>query len=206
MIGVFVYSILCVLMATAHAIRVEGNVATNGILADVRQLNPTTTVSLSGMHSTLILANGSFVFEQVPPGSYLLEVNSIDFIFSKLRVDVKEDGQVNGAYAGNGIGWDNTGYSVPYPFTFRARAHAEYFTEKQAFNMLAMFKNPMFLMIGFSAIMMFVMPKMMKNLDPEMMKELQDSQASTQNMMKEVPSLSQMFSQAQQQAKQRSQR
>ena len=59
-----------------------------------------------------------------------------------------------------------------------------------------MFKNPMMLMMGFSAIMMFFMPKMMKslqNMDPEAANDISKSQADAQKMLSDMPSLSQMF-------------
>lgn len=92
---------------------------------------------------------------------------------------------------------------------------------------MGMFKNPMFLMLGFSGIMMLVMPKMLKNLgkqlfcngkrclanrhvllyfdakDPEAMQDVTQTQADAQNMINDMPtSLSQMFAKAQQQAQQ----
>lgn len=51
-------------------------------------------------------------------------------------------------------------------------------------------------MMGFSAIMMFFMPKMMKslqNMDPEAANEISKSQADAQKMLSDMPSLSQMF-------------
>lgn len=81
-------------------------------------------------------------------------------------------------------------------------------------------------MLGFSGIMMLVMPKMLKNLgkwlccsgkrcianqhvvyfewkDPEAMQDVTQTQADAQNMINDMPtSLSQMFAKAQQQAQQ----
>ncbi|KAI8072552.1 hypothetical protein BC940DRAFT_330691 [Gongronella butleri] len=198
MLKVLVGCVLSLFLLAVDAVAVQGTVETNSLLTDLRQVRSSTTVSLSGMYSTLVRADGSFTFEHVEPGSYLLQVDSIDFIFPKLRVDITQDGQITGAYTGLGQGWDKTGYGVPYPFALRAKAHADYFLAKQSFNMLAMFKNPMFLMIGFSGIMMFVMPRMLKNMDPDVLKEITDSQEGAAQM----PSLSQMFSQAQSQAQQ----
>ncbi|KAG0194518.1 hypothetical protein DFQ28_009725 [Apophysomyces sp. BC1034] len=78
--------------------------------------------------------------------------------------------------------------------------------ERQGFNVMGMFKNPMFLMLGFSAVMMFVLPKMMANIDPEAMNEITQSQTDAQKMLYDMPSLSQMFGQtSQQQQKQQQQ-
>ncbi|CAO3593209.1 unnamed protein product [Absidia cylindrospora] len=194
------------LFATVAAVSVEGSLVTNGILTDLRRLRPSTKVTLSGIYNAFVQSDGTFSFDDVPAGSYLLEVNNIDYIFPKLRVDVKEN-TVDGAYTVLGVGWDKTGYAIPHPFVLRAKAEADYFVERQGFNVMGMFKNPMFLMLGFSGIMMLVMPKMLKNLDPEAMQDVAQSQSDAQNIMNDMPtSLSQMFAKAQQQAQQHTQR
>jgi hypothetical protein len=81
-----------------------------------------------------------------------------------LRVDINEQGQVQAAFTGLGIDWNTTGYSVEYPLNIPAKQEADYFMVRQGFNLMGMFKNPMFLMMGFSAIMMLFMPKMMKQM------------------------------------------
>lgn len=63
----------------------------------------------------------------VRPGSYLLEVQSIDHVYPKIRVDINEENQVQAAYTGLGIDWNQRGYSVVYPLEIQAKAEAEYF-------------------------------------------------------------------------------
>ncbi|KAL0076139.1 hypothetical protein J3Q64DRAFT_1850642 [Phycomyces blakesleeanus] len=180
--------------AIAQAAKVNGVISTNGILPDVSLLSPSTRVTLNGAaYTTLIKKNGEFEFLDIVPGSYLLEIRSIDYIFPKLRVDVTEDGDVVGAYTGSGHNWASTGLHIDHPFELRAKLEAEYFVKKQGFNLLGMFKNPMFLMLGFSGIAMFILPMMMKNLDPEAMKEINASQSEAQKMLTEMPSISKMF-------------
>ncbi|KAI8099069.1 uncharacterized protein BX664DRAFT_320315 [Halteromyces radiatus] len=199
---IFILSLIISCLLVTDAVKVQGKLETNGVLTDLRRLRPSTKVTLSGIHSTFIQSDGSFVFDDVTPGSYLLEVNNIDFIFPKLRVDIKEN-EVAGSYTGLGAGWDKTGYALPHPFVLRAKAEADYFVERQGFNVIGMFKNPMFLMLGFSGLMMLVMPKMLQNLDPEAMKDITQTQTDAQNIMNDMPtSLSQMFAKAQQQAQQ----
>lgn len=134
----------------------------------------------------------------------------------QVRVDIQaDDAKVRGAYTQYGSLWDSRGFSLDYPFELRAKATANYFTTPQKFNLLGMFKNPMFLMIGFSAVMMLVLPKMMANMgnarydrvfricisklnryvDPEMMKEMNQAQTG-------MPSLTQILSNPQAAAQQ----
>ncbi|KAI9317923.1 hypothetical protein BX666DRAFT_1856607, partial [Dichotomocladium elegans] len=118
-----------------------------------------------GRYSTLVKANGQFEFADIKAGSYLLEVQSLDYVFPKLRLDVDaEKGIVRAAYNIYGQSWDATGYSVGQPLELRAKDVANYFSKRQGFNLLGMFKNPMFLMIGFSGVMLLLMPKLMANM------------------------------------------
>ncbi|KAI7905559.1 uncharacterized protein BX663DRAFT_468177 [Cokeromyces recurvatus] len=186
------------LITIATALEIQGKIIPNVIINDVSKIDSSTTrISLNGMqYTTHIKANGEFKFSNVEPGSYLLEVQSIQYIFPKMRVDIDEDNQVHAAYSGLAIDWNQKGYSVNYPLEVQAKAESEYFMQRQGFNLMGMFKNPMFLMLGFSAIMLFFMPKMMntlQNMDPEASEEFSKSQAEAQKILADMPSLSQMF-------------
>ncbi|KAI8146851.1 hypothetical protein BJV82DRAFT_596643 [Fennellomyces sp. T-0311] len=197
------FFIAACLLANAEAATVTGSIGVNGILPDVRRLRPTTRVALNGgAYSALVKANGQFEITGVDTGSYLLEVQAIDYVFPKVRLDVdKEQGITRATYTGYGASWETRGHTVEQPLELKAKAPAIYFTERTGFNVLGMFKNPMFLMIGFSALMMFVMPKIMANMDPEALKEMSQSQADAQKMLADMPSLSGIFSNAQNQGK-----
>ncbi|KAI9490584.1 hypothetical protein BDB00DRAFT_538448 [Zychaea mexicana] len=195
--GVFILIAAC-LVALAESATVTGSIGINAILPDIKKLRPTTRVALNGgAYSALVTANGQFEIPDVDTGSYVLEVQAIDYVFPKLRLDVvKDQGITRAAYTGYGTSFESRGYSVEQPLELRAKAPATYFVERKGFNVLAMFKNPMFLMIGFSALMMFVLPKIMANMDPEALKEMSQSQADAQKMVSDMPSLSDMFSNA----------
>jgi len=51
--------------------------------------------------------------------------------------------------------------SLPYPLSLRSLGKEDYFTIPTGLNLLGMLKNPMVLMMMFSGIMMFAMPKVM---------------------------------------------
>ncbi|ORY99886.1 hypothetical protein BCR43DRAFT_125960 [Syncephalastrum racemosum] len=191
-------------VSLAQATSVIGKLIPNGIL-DITKLDPSTRAILNGgVYSAPVRLDGSFELRDIAPGSYLLEIESINYIFPKLRVDVKDE-TVKAAYTALGVNWDSTGYSVSHPFELGAKAPSIYFAERQGFNVLGMFKNPMFLMIGFSGLMMLVLPKMMANMDPEALKEMSQSQADAQKMMSDMPSLAKMLGNAQQPQQQQQQ-
>ncbi|GAN07726.1 secreted salivary protein [Mucor ambiguus] len=194
----FGFYITSLFVAIASALNIQGKIIPNAVLEDVSKIDSSTTrIVLNGAQYTAhIQSNGEFNIPHVQPGSYLLEVQSIEHVYPKIRVDISEENQVQAAYTGLGIDWNQRGYSVVYPLEIQAKAEAEYFMQRQGFNIMGMFKNPMMLMMGFSAIMMFFMPKMMKslqNMDPEAANEISKSQADAQKMLSDMPSLSQMF-------------
>lgn len=57
----------------------------------------------------------------------MLEVQSIEHVFPKIRVDINEENQIQATYTGLGIDWNQRGYSVVYPLEIQAKAEAEYF-------------------------------------------------------------------------------
>ncbi|CDS05025.1 hypothetical protein LRAMOSA07554 [Lichtheimia ramosa] len=183
------------LTTLCQAALVSGSIATNAILTDLNQLRPSTRVLLDGgKYTSHITTNGRFEFSNIEPGSYLLEVQSVDYIFPKLRLEVDHDkGLTRAAYSIYGQSWDKTGYTVEQPLELRAKAVANYFMQRQGFNVFGLFKNPMFLMLGVSGLMLLVMPKMMQNLDPEALKEISQTQADAQKMMSDMPSLAKML-------------
>ncbi|KAI8333493.1 hypothetical protein EDC96DRAFT_470063 [Choanephora cucurbitarum] len=190
--------ITSLLLAITNALKLQGRIVPNAIIEDIAKIDSSTTrVVLNGAQYTAhIDAKGEFSFPNVRPGSYLLEVQSIQHVYPKLRVDIGEDDEVRASYTGIGIDWNQRGYSVPHPFDLQAKAESEYFMQRQGFNLMGMFKNPMFLMLGFSAIMMFFMPKLMaavQDMDPEAANEISQSQADAQKLLSDMPNLSRMF-------------
>ena len=64
--------------------------------------------------------------------------------------------------------------TLRYPIVLTPRQKAEYFVERQAFNLLGMLKNPMILMMVAMGGLVLGMPYIIKNLDPEVVKEMND--------------------------------
>ena len=52
-------------------------------------------------------------------------------------------------------------------------AKLTFFEKREGFNWSGMLMNPMVLMMGFTLLIMVVFPKMMENMDPEQLKEMQ---------------------------------
>ena len=73
--------------------------------------------------------------------------------------------------------------TTPHPIELTAHASYQYYEPRQGFNIFGIFKNPMLLMMLVMGGMMFMMPKMMENLDPE-----QQEQMKRQLEMQQDPS------------------
>ena len=126
-----------------------------------------TRVSLNaGEQHTYSRLDGTFAFYNVPPGVHLVDVYSHEFMFSQVKIQLLEgfmDAPKCIEYAYPGANKQ----SVAHPLILTAYATYEYFENRPGFSILALLKNPMLLMMIFSVGLMYVMPKMMENLDPE---------------------------------------
>ncbi|CAG8531258.1 4194_t:CDS:2 [Cetraspora pellucida] len=169
-------SLLIIQTTSSDFFKIEGRFALNNVLKDISQLEPTAKVVLDGgKYSAFIRKDGKFVIDNVPPGSYLFEVLSRKYIYPRLRVDVDSKG-VRPSVTIIGSEWNNRGPSLQYPLELYARAPADYFIPREGFNITSMLFNPYIIMMGFSVILLLVMPKMMANLDQTALQELQQNQ------------------------------
>ncbi|KAF9160391.1 ER membrane protein complex subunit 7 [Actinomortierella ambigua] len=134
----------------------------------------------------MINKDGKFFFD-VPDGAYLLEVRSPQYIYPSVRVVVSDKGSTANLVA-YGSDWSNTENRLPTPLILSPRVEAGYFVPREGFKISHLFANPMMLMMGFSVLMLFVMPKMMANMDPQAMEEMQDFQAQAPSF--EMPDIS----------------
>merc|ERR1712032_1502707 len=62
-------------------------------------------------------------------------------------------------------------------------ANLNFFEKREGFKISAILMNPMALMMGVTLIIMLVMPKMMANMDPEQLKEMQQMQGGLADML-----------------------
>ncbi|KAB2579725.1 uncharacterized protein LTHEOB_7155 [Lasiodiplodia theobromae] len=150
--------------------------------------------------------DGTFVFADVAPGSYLLSVHGRDHLFENLRVDVEEavdyegkDGEEKKGAAGKkvekvrawqtfrGNEWANRGEKRGESSAkggemlaeVRVLGRKEYYQERSGFSPLAFLKNPMILMGVFSLALIVGMPYLMDNMDEETRAEFEEMQKSS---------------------------
>ncbi|KAL1648754.1 hypothetical protein SLS58_001933 [Diplodia intermedia] len=145
--------------------------------------------------------DGTFVFVDVAPGSYLLSVHGRDHVFENLRVDVEEavdyenndDGakkteKVRAWQTFRGNEWANRGEKRGETTAsgggrmmaeVRVVGRKEYYQERSGFSPLSFLKNPMILMGVFSLALIVGMPYLMDNMDEETKAEFEEMQKNS---------------------------
>ncbi|XP_011039644.1 PREDICTED: ER membrane protein complex subunit 7 homolog isoform X2 [Populus euphratica] len=121
-----------------------------------------------GQHVTFLRPDGYFSFHNVPAGTHLIEVDAIGYFFSPVRVDV------SARFPGK----------VQATLTEKRRSLSEmvleplkeeqYYEIREPFSVMSIVKSPMGLMMGFMVLALFIMPKLMENMDPEEMRRAQE--------------------------------
>ncbi|CBJ29550.1 conserved unknown protein [Ectocarpus siliculosus] len=143
-----------------------------------RSVVPTTKVVLNGgQHSSLTARDGSFAFRDVAAGVYLLEVLSPNFHFSAMKIKVDD---MTGIIA---IEYKYPGAprkEAIHPLLLTAHTKWNHFEKREGMKVGGMFKSPMTIIMVLSMAMMFFLPKMMANLDPEQLEEIKDQQKAVQ--------------------------
>lgn len=157
------------------------------------------TLSTFGQTKSAPLSvSNTLVFRNVTQGSYILDIHCATHAFAPLRVDVApvldgvlEEGDGHGevklevkaweTYRGND--WDNKGEEAPRQilgggvvFGAKVLGEKEYFMERSKFNALSILRNPMILLGLVSMVIIFGMPKLVENMDPEMRAEWEENQ------------------------------
>ncbi|CAK9225167.1 unnamed protein product [Sphagnum jensenii] len=122
-----------------------------------------------GQKLSFVRSDGSFAFQGVPAGTHLLEVVALGYFFSPVRVDVSSrlQGQVRASLV-------ETGRSLPDSLVLEPLREEYYYEKREPFSAMGLLKSPMGLMIGFMVVCVFLLPKLMDQIDPEEMKRVQE--------------------------------
>lgn len=121
--------------------KVEGKVEVKGASSDDWMVE--TQVCLNGgEYCGFLKSSGSFTIHNVPPGSYLVEVFSPNYVFESVRVDISSK---NGKIRARKVNLLKSGSvsQLPYPLQFETRAQATFFEKRESWSVLNTLKNPM---------------------------------------------------------------
>ncbi|KAL4870174.1 hypothetical protein BDV12DRAFT_62589 [Aspergillus spectabilis] len=162
-----------------------------------------TSTSLAKPLKAPLTRSATFVFSGIPAaeyknpqkddlsGSYLLDIQSSEYVFAPLRVDLDEQGFVKGVWetfrgnewgnrgaekfvrvAGEKVGGGDGGDGAVI-VDIRVLGRKGFYEVRQTFSPLSLFKNPMILLAIVALGFTFGMPKLMENMDPEMRAEFE---------------------------------
>ncbi|XP_010526224.1 PREDICTED: ER membrane protein complex subunit 7 homolog [Tarenaya hassleriana] len=135
-----------------------------------------------GQNVTFLRPDGYFSFHNVPAGTHLIEVSALGYFFSPVRVDVsaRHRGKVQATLT-------ETRRSLT-ELVLEPLKEEQYYEIREPFSIISIVKSPMGLMVGFMVVVVFLMPKLMENIDPEEMKRAQEEMRS-----QGVPTLSSLL-------------
>ncbi|KAF9155100.1 ER membrane protein complex subunit 7 [Linnemannia schmuckeri] len=177
-------------LSSVSAADVSGYLVGFGENAHPRELSPQTRVLLSGgQYSSMITKDGKFTFTNIPEGTYLLEVQSPQYNYPTAKVTLTGK-ETKANLVSLGFDWSNNDNPLQIPLTLVPRAPTTFFIPREGFKISSLFANPMMLMMGASVLMLFVMPKLMANMDAESMQEMQGMQEDMQMPSFEMPDIS----------------
>ncbi|KAJ3388708.1 hypothetical protein HDU84_009553 [Entophlyctis sp. JEL0112] len=142
------------------------------------RLSPSTRILLDGGAQTAFVeADGSFVLDEVSDGPHLLQVVSNEYIFVKARVAVAGSEMLATIHV-DGTNWNAGGPELKSPLEISVIAIQDPFTPRPKLTLYGLIMaNPMLLMMGGMFAMFFFLPKVMENMDPEDLKQMQAARA-----------------------------
>ncbi|KAI3982122.1 hypothetical protein MKX01_019028 [Papaver californicum] len=134
-----------------------------------------------GQRTSFLRPDGYFAFHNVPAGTHLIEVASVGFFFSPVRVDVsaRNPGKVQAALTETRRGLTE--------LVLEPLKEEHYYEIREPFNVMSLLKSPMGLMMGFMVVVVFLMPKLMENMDPEELKRAQESVGNNPSLSSLLP-------------------
>jgi hypothetical protein len=166
----------------------EGKVVTSPDVEMTPQWLSTTRVVVNyGEYLAFLRRDGSFEVNNLPPGSYLVEVSNPDYFYEPIRVDVTSKGKIRSRKV-NYI-QANVVQQLPYPLKFKPKVPFKYFQVRETWRITDFLFNPMVLMMVVPLLLIMVLPKMMNAADPETQREMQNMQMPKYDM----PELSEMM-------------
>jgi len=189
----FLFLFLLGLSAYSNALDLKGTVGWNQVCPDAKALGQAKAILDDGSsHYGSITRDGSFVIPDVPEGTYIFNIVARNYLFDQYRIDVVDTlsaPEVRPYLPGTPLSSTaNSHVTISYPLRIHPRFKNEYFVPKQSFNVMGMLQNPMMMMMGAVGVMVVALPYMMKNLDPEQLKEVQESQARMVKMQSSITS------------------
>nr|AIG55405.1 secreted protein [Thraustotheca clavata] len=173
LVGVFV----CGLLTFVGAVNIEGRIYLPAATDDEAPMSPFQVVLDGGVRSTLSTADGHFVFHDVVPGRYTVDVYTPLYMFSQFKVDISADENIRVLefkYPGTGK------LPVSHPLVVEAHGKIQYFQPRERLSIMDLVRNPSFLALVVPIVMVWLLPKLSEGMmDPEEYKRAQDEMGTS---------------------------
>mmetsp|Transcript_31211 Transcript_31211/g.61780 ORF Transcript_31211/g.61780 Transcript_31211/m.61780 type:complete len:255 (+) Transcript_31211:117-881(+) len=161
--------------------------------AGVSLISPRVVLDDGSAFATLVRPDGSFRIHSVPvPGVYLIDVHYPVYTFSqvKIQLSLNDDNKIiRKCIEYIYLGGPKAPVECDNSITITAIGENQYFEGVRGFSIFGMLKSPMVLMMIFSAGMMFLLPKMMENMEPEDREMMQKQMAMQSDPTKMISNL-----------------
>uniref|UniRef100_A0A3Q1C352 Endoplasmic reticulum membrane protein complex subunit 7 n=1 Tax=Amphiprion ocellaris TaxID=80972 RepID=A0A3Q1C352_AMPOC len=145
--------------------------------------------------------DGSFAVNDVPSGSYVVEVVTPTYRFEPVRVDITTKGKMRARL----VNYIKTSEVIrqPYPLQIRASGPHSYFMKRETWGWTDFLMNPMkdvystkkmmlVMMMVLPLLIIVLLPKVVNTNDPEMRKEMEQSM-NMLNPNPELPDVSELM-------------
>ncbi|GMS89629.1 hypothetical protein PENTCL1PPCAC_11804, partial [Pristionchus entomophagus] len=123
--------------------------------------------------------DGTFAVNGVAPGSYIVQVENVDYVFEPVRVDITASGKMRTRKIS--LLQPGAVQQLPYPLKLVARESTRYFRKREEWRVTDVLFSPMVLMIALPLGIMLILPKLTAN-DPELQKEMENMQLPKMDM------------------------
>ncbi|XP_053737617.1 ER membrane protein complex subunit 7 [Synchiropus splendidus] len=169
--------------------RIEGRAIVPGV--KTQEWVATARVLVEGEEYVGFLrTDGSFTVNDVPSGSYVVEIVTPTFRFEPVRVDITSKGKMRARLV-NYIKPSEV-IRQPYPLQIRANGHHSYFMKRETWGWTDFLMNPMVMMMVLPLLIIVLLPKVVNTNDPEMRKEMEQSM-NMLNPNPELPDVSELM-------------
>jgi hypothetical protein len=152
-------------------------------MGEAEKIRPYRVLLNGGEQVTYARTNGEFIFRDVAPGRYVVDVSSVDELFPQFKVDVAVDGVIRAIeyqYPGTAnaclpvclpvfytqlMCMSPTRAGAPkaraeYPLAVEPVAELDYFEEREKFSLMQFIMNPSFLTIVLPIGLLYLLPKL----------------------------------------------
>ncbi|XP_028858058.1 endoplasmic reticulum membrane protein complex subunit 7 [Denticeps clupeoides] len=168
--------------AAGDRFKIEGRAIVPGV--KTQDWVSTSRIQVEGEeHVGFVRTDGSFVVNDVPPGSYVVEIVSPAYKFEPVRVDITSKGKIRARL----VNFIKTSEVIrqPYPLQMRSPGPHSYFMKRETWGWSDFLMNPMVMMMVLPLLIIVLLPKVVNTNDPEMRKEMEQSM----NMLNPNPEL-----------------